>query len=56
MGILRKNQAYRRRAARNISSVDIIGAKDLHPYAVVTHKKIVFTKAAMEESKTHFTK
>lgn len=44
------------KAARNISSVDIIGAKDLHPYAVVTHKKIVFTKAAMEESKTHFTK
>lgn len=43
-------------AARNISSVDIIGAKDLHPYAVVTHKKIVFTKTAMEESNGHFTK
>lgn len=44
------------KAARNINSVDIIGARDLHPYAVMTHKKIVFTKAAMEESKEHFTK
>lgn len=44
------------RAARNIKGIDIIGAKDLHPYAVITHKKIVFTKSAMEESKVHFTK
>ncbi len=44
------------RAARNIQGVDIIGAKDLHPYAVITHKKLVFTKASMEESKVHFTK
>lgn len=44
------------RAARNINGVDIIGAKDLHPYAIITHKKIVFTKLAMEESKVHFTK
>lgn len=44
------------RAARNIAGIDIIGAKDLHPYAVITHKKIVFTKASMEESKVHFTK
>lgn len=44
------------RAARNIKGVDIIGAKDLHPYAVITHKKIVFTKKSMEESKEHFSK
>lgn len=44
------------RAARNIQGIDIIGAKDLHPYAVITHKKLVFTKASMEESKAHFTK
>lgn len=44
------------RATRNIEGVDIIGAKDLHPYAVITHKKLVFTKASMEESKAHFTK
>lgn len=44
------------RAARNIEYVDIIGAKDLNPYEVITHKKLVFTKASMEESKSHFTK
>jgi len=44
------------RAARNIASVNLIGAKELHPYALVTHKKIVFTKKSLEESKAHFTK
>ena len=44
-----------KKAARNISYVDILGAKDLYPYALLTHKKIVFTKKALEESKAHFT-
>lgn len=43
-----------KKAARNIHDVDIIGAKELHPYALLTHKKIVFTKKALEESAAHF--
>lgn len=44
------------RAARNLKAVDLIGARDLNPYAVLTHKYIVFTKKSLEESVTHFTK
>lgn len=44
------------RAARNLKTVDLIGARDLNPYAVLTHKYIVFTKKSLEESVTHFTK
>ncbi len=42
------------RAARNIQGLDIIQATDLHPFAILTHKSIVFTKKSLEESKTHF--
>lgn len=44
------------RAARNLDRVDIIVAKDLMPYAILTHENIVFEKSALEESKAHFTK
>lgn len=43
------------RSARNIDYVTIQNAKDLNPYMLLTHKKIVFTKSALEESKAHFT-
>ena len=43
------------KAARNIGYVTLMNAKDLHPYALITHKKIIFTKKALEESKAHFT-
>ena len=42
------------KAARNIHSLDVLDAKGLNPYAVLMHKKIVFTKKALEESKAHF--
>ena len=44
------------RAARNIEALDFIGAKDLNPYAVLTHKNIVFTKKSLQECVAHFTK
>ncbi len=35
------------RAARNIEGVDILPASNLHAYAILTHKKIVFMKGAL---------
>ncbi len=43
------------RASRNIKGVDVVRATDVNPYEVLTHKTIVFTKSALEESKVHFT-
>lgn len=43
------------RASRNIEGIDIIQASDLHPYAIMTHDSIVFTKKALEEATSHFT-
>ncbi len=42
------------KAARNIEKVTILPAIDLHPYAVLTHSKILITKNALEEAKKHF--
>lgn len=42
------------KAARNVARVDILRAIDLHPYALLTHSKIVLTKIALEEAKKHF--
>ncbi len=41
-------------AARNIEDLDVVNAKDLNTYTILTHKKIVFTKKALEASKAHF--
>jgi len=43
------------RASRNIKGVDVVRATDVNPYEILTHKTIVFTKSALEESKVHFT-
>lgn len=45
-----------KRAARNLRNVDCIEARNLNPYAVLTHKKVVFTKKSLKESMTHFGK
>jgi len=42
------------RSARNIRYLDIINAKNLHPYALLVHKQIIFTKKSLEESTAHF--
>lgn len=44
------------RSARNIEKVDILYSTDLNPYAIITHVKLVITKKALEEAKSHFTK
>lgn len=44
------------KAARNIANVEIMHATDIQPYAVLTHKHVVFTASALEECKAHFTK
>jgi len=51
---LPKESAMLKRAARNISSVDILPCIDLHPYTIMTHTKLVMTKGALEEMKKHF--
>jgi large subunit ribosomal protein L4 len=53
--IVPKDTPLLSRAARNINDLDIVSSKDLHTYAILTHKKIVFTKKSLEESKAHFT-
>ncbi len=45
-----------RKAARNIAKLDILRATDLHPYAVLTHAKLVITKTALDEAKHNFIK
>lgn len=42
------------RSARNIAEVDVIRASDLHPYTILTHKKLVMTKKALDEAKKLF--
>jgi large subunit ribosomal protein L4 len=37
-----------RRAARNIPIVDMLSPENLHVYAVMSHRKLVFTKGAVE--------
>lgn len=54
--IVAKDSVGLTRAAQNIPFVTLLHAKDLYPYALITHKKIIFTKKALEESKAHFTK
>lgn len=54
--VVAKDSVGLTRAAQNIGFVTLQNAKDLHPYALITHKKIVFTKKSLEESKAHFTK
>lgn len=54
--VVAKDSVGLTRAAQNIGYVTLLNAKDLHPYALMKHKKIVFTKKALEESKAHFTK
>lgn len=53
--VIPKDTPLLARAARNIHELDIVSSKDLHTYAILTHKKIVFTKKSLEESKAHFT-
>jgi large subunit ribosomal protein L4 len=36
------------RAARNIAGIDVLPVSDLHTYAVVTHKKVIFMKEAIK--------
>ncbi|MBI2404853.1 50S ribosomal protein L4 [Candidatus Gottesmanbacteria bacterium] len=40
------------RATRNLSNVDVLSAVNVHPYTVLSHEKIVFTKDAL----THLSK
>ncbi|MEK7073941.1 MAG: 50S ribosomal protein L4 [Patescibacteria group bacterium] len=54
--VLAKDSVGLTRAAQNIGFVTLLNAKDLHPYALITHKKVIFTKKALEESKAHFMK
>lgn len=44
------------RASRNIDGLESIPATDLHPYTILMHKTIVFTKKSLEESTAFFTK
>lgn len=53
--VVAKDSARLVRAARNIAHVDVINATDLHPYALVTHAHIVFTKQSLVEMEKHFT-
>jgi large subunit ribosomal protein L4 len=42
------------RASRNIAHMDIVRAIDLHPYSILSHHTIVFTKHAVAEAKERF--
>lgn len=42
------------RASRNIAGVDILEARNLHPYAVISHRKLVVAKDAVDELKDTF--
>lgn len=42
------------RASRNIEGVEIMDVLNMHPYALLSHKKIVFMKSAIAESKERF--
>lgn len=54
--VVSKEAANLSKAARNIAHVDMLRAIDLHPYAVLTHSKILMTKKALEEAKKNFIK
>lgn len=51
-----KEAAILTRAARNIKTVDIMRATDLHPYTILVHPTLIMTKKALEEAKSQFTK
>lgn len=42
------------RSARNIAKLDVSAVTNIHPYAIMTHHKVIFTKKALEEAKAHF--
>lgn len=44
------------RASRNIIGVEVMNVFNLHPYALLSHKKIVFMKSAVSEAKERFMK
>ncbi len=52
--VVSKDASNLMRAARNIGNVTLIKSTDLNPYAVLTHKTIVFTKESIQESEKHF--
>jgi large subunit ribosomal protein L4 len=44
------------RASRNIKGVEVMPVSNLHPYALLSHKKIVMMKSAVAESVKRFIK
>lgn len=44
------------RASRNIEGLEIMPVVNLHPYALLSHQKIVFMKSAVSQSKERFIK
>lgn len=54
--VLPKDATNLSKSTRNIARVDMLRAVDLHPYAVLTHSKILITKKALEEAKKNFIK
>lgn len=44
------------RSARNIADVTLIGANQLHPYALLSHKSLLFMKEALPQLKETFVK
>lgn len=44
------------RASRNIEGVEIMPVSNLHPYALLSHKKVIFMKQAVAEGAKRFIK
>lgn len=45
-----------KRGARNIEGLTLVTAEDIHPYAVMSNRKIVFTKESLPILKDRFTR
>lgn len=54
--VVSKESAALVRAARNIEGLDILPATSMNPYAILAHKRVLFTKGAIVESHEHFVK
>ncbi len=52
--VLSGNTENMKRSARNIKDIDLLPAKDLHAYAVLSHKKLIIMKDAVAELKQTF--
>lgn len=54
--VVSKDANNLKRAARNIKGLEFVSADNLHPYAVLAHKHVVFTKVSLEDAKKQFSK